>query len=130
MMYETKDRAVELRKQGLTYTEIGKRLGVTRQRIAQCCAGMTKSCFYESAVADVKYSGLKRWMIENKVSPLELMKKMGIYNGNAPTNFKNRLSCKASRQLRMHEIVKILAVTGETFEQLFLNVEEEDIHNV
>lgn len=120
-MHETKDRAVELRKQGLTYTEIGKRLGVTKQRIAQCCAGMTPPRFYERDIADVKYSGLKRWMIENKVSSLELMKRMGIYNGSAPTNFKNRLSGKASRQLRMDEIVKILAVTGETFEQLFLN---------
>ena len=39
-MHETRDAARELRMQCLIFVLLGKRLGMSKQRNAQCCAGM------------------------------------------------------------------------------------------
>lgn len=123
-MYETRDAARELRMQGLTFAEIGKRLGVTKQRVAQCCAGMdskrTAWACHKEDLDGIVYANLKIWMLENKVSIPELMRKIGLDTGSSSSkHFRNRLEGKT--QLPMREIKKILAVTGGTFEQMFGN---------
>ena len=123
-MHETRDAARELRMQGLTFAEIGKRLGVSRQRIAQCCAGMNpEATAWACRIKDLDciiYPNLKKWMLENRVSIPEMMRRIGMdtASGNAK-HFKNRL--KGRTQLPITEIKKILAVTGGTFEQMFEN---------
>ena len=121
-MHETRDAARELRTQGLTFEEIGKRLGVSRQRIAQCCAGMnpeaTAWACHKEDLESIAYVGLKKWMLENRVSVPELMRRIGLDTGSSRSkHFRNRLEGKT--QLPMREIKKILAVTGGTFEQMF-----------
>lgn len=123
-MHETRDAARELRMQGLTFAEIGRRLGVSRQRIAQCCAGMdteaTKWACHKEDLDCIIYTGLKKWMLENKVSIPEMMRRIGLDTGSRRSeHFKNRL--KGTTQLSITEIKKILAVTGGTFEQMFTN---------
>ena len=123
-MYETRDAARELRMQGLTFEEIGKRLGVSRQRVAQCCAGMdpeaTAWACHKEDLDCIIYAGLKRWMYENKVSIPEMMRRIGLDTGSRRSeHFRNRL--KGKPQLTITEIKKILAVTGGTFEQMFKN---------
>ena len=123
-MHETRDAARELRMQGLTFEEIGKRLGVSRQRIAQCCAGMnpeaTVWACHKEDLESIAYAGLKKWMLENRVSVPELMRRIGLDTGSSRSkHFRNRLEGKT--QLPMREIKKILAVTGGTFEQMFTN---------
>ena len=123
-MHETRDAARELRMQGLTFAEIGKRLGVSRQRAAQCCAGMNREATaWACRIKDldcIVYPNLKKWMLENRVSIPEMMRRIGMdtASGNAK-HFKNRL--KGRTQLPITEIKKILAVTGGTFEQMFEN---------
>lgn len=122
-MHETRDAARELRMQGLTFAEIGKRLGVSKQRIAQCCAGMdaemTASACRAKDLNGIIYAGLKKWMLENRVSVPEMMRRIGLDTGSRRSeHFKNRL--KGKTQLSITEIKKILAVTGETFEEVFL----------
>lgn len=121
-MYETRDAARELRMQGLTFAEIGKRLGVSKQRIAQCCAGMnpeqTALACREKDLDCIVYAGLKKWMLENKVSVPEMMRRIGLDTGSRRSEyFKNRL--KGKTRFPITEIKKILAVTGGTFEQMF-----------
>lgn len=121
-MYETRDAARELRMQGLTFAEIGKRLGVSRQRIAQCCAGMnpeqTAWACHKEDLDCIIYAGLRKWMLENKVSVPEMMRRIGLDTGSRRSeNFRKRL--KGKTQLSITEIKKILAVTGGTFEQMF-----------
>ena len=121
-MYETRNAARELRMQGLTFAEIGKRLGVSKQRIAQCCAGMnpeaTAWACHKEDLESIAYVGLKKWMLENRVSVPELMRRIGLDTGSSRSkHFRNRLEGKT--QLPMREIKKILAVTGGTFEQMF-----------
>ena len=123
-MHETRDAARELRMQGLTFEEIGKRLGVSRQRIAQCCAGMnpeaTAWACHKEDLESIAYVGLKKWMLENRVSVPELMRRIGLDTGSSRSkHFRNRLEGKT--QLPISEIKKILAVTGGTFEQMFTN---------
>lgn len=121
-MHETRDAARELRMQGLTFEEIGKRLGVSRQRAKQCCAGMnpeaTARACHKEDLESIVYTGLKKWMLENRVSVPELMRRIGLDTGSRRSEyFKNRL--KGKTQLPITEIKKILAVTGGTFEQMF-----------
>jgi hypothetical protein len=121
-MHETRDAARELRMQGLTFAEIGKRLGVSKQRIAQCCAGMnpeqTAWACHKEDLDCIIYVGLKKWMLENRVSVPEMMRRIGLDTGSSRSeHFKNRL--KGKTQLSITEIKKILAVTGGTFEQMF-----------
>ena len=108
--------------QGLTFAEIGKRLGVSKQRIAQCCAGMnpeqTAWACHKEDLDCIIYVGLKKWMLENRVSVPEMMRRIGLDTGSSRSeHFKNRL--KGKTQLSITEIKKILAVTGGTFEQMF-----------
>lgn len=121
-MHETRDAARELRMQGLTFAEIGKRLGVSRQRIAQCCAGMnpeaTAWACHKEDLDCIIYAGLRKWMLENKVSVPEMMRRIGLDTGSRRSeNFRKRL--KGKTQLSITDIKKILAVTGGTFEQMF-----------
>ena len=123
-MHETRDAARELRMQGLTFEEIGKRLGVSRQRIAQCCAGMnpeaTAWACHKEDLESIAYVGLKKWMLENRVSVPELMRRIGQDTGSRRSeSFRNKL--KGRTQLTITDIKKILAVTGGTFEQMFTN---------
>ena len=123
-MYETRDAARELRMQGLTFEEIGKRLGVSKQRASQCCAGMnpeaTAWACHKEDLDSIIYEGLKKWMLENKVSVPEMMRRIGMDTGSSCSkHFRNRLEGKT--QLPISEIKKILAVTGGTFEQMFAN---------
>lgn len=123
-MHETRDAARELRMQGLTFVEIGKRLGVSRQRIAQCCAGMNPeqtawACRIKNLDCII-YPNLKKWMLENKVSIPEMMRRIGLDTGSRRSeSFRNKL--KGRTQLTITDIKKILAVTGGTFEQMFGN---------
>ena len=121
-MHETRDAARELRMQGLTFEEIGKRLGVSRQRIAQCCAGMNpEHTAWACRIKDLDciiYPNLKKWMLENKVSISEMMRRIGQDTGSMRSeSFRNKL--KGRTQLTITDIKKILAVTGGTFEQMF-----------
>ena len=123
-MHETRDAARELRMQGLTFAEIGKRLGVSKQRAAQCCAGMnperTAWACRKKDLDCIVYANLKIWMLENRVSIPELMRRIGMDTGSSQSKrFRNRLEGKT--QLPITEIKKILAVTGGTFEQMFGN---------
>lgn len=121
-MHETRDAARELRMQGLTFVEIGKRLGVSKQRIAQCCAGMNPehtawACRIKNLECII-YPNLKKWMLENKVSISEMMRRIGQDTGSGRSeSFRNKL--KGRTQLTITDIKKILAVTGGTFEQMF-----------
>ena len=115
-MHETRDAARELRMQGLTFAEIGKRLGVSKQRIAQCCAGMNPEA--TAWACRIIYPNLKKWMLENKVSISEMMRRIGQDTGSRRSeSFRNKL--KGRTQLTITDIKKILAVTGGTFEQMF-----------
>ena len=123
-MHETRDAARELRMQGLTFAEIGKRLGVSRQRIAQCCAGTNpEATAWACRIKDLDciiYPNLKKWMLENKVSISEMMRRIGLDTGSRRSeSFRNKL--KGRTQLTITDIKKILAVTGGTFEQMFTN---------
>lgn len=121
-MHKTRDAARELRMQGLTFAEIGKRLGVSKQRAAQCCAGMnperTAWACHKEDLESIIYAGLKKWMLKNRVSVPEMMRRIGLDTGSSRSkHFRNRLEGKT--QLPITEIKKILAVTGGTFEQMF-----------
>lgn len=123
-MHETRDAARELRMQGLTFEEIGKRLGVSRQRVAQCCAGMNpEATAWACRIKDLDciiYPNLKKWMLENKVSISEMMRRIGQDTGSRRSeSFRNKL--KGRTELKITDIKGILAATGGTFEQMFAN---------
>lgn len=103
---------VEMRLRGLTYQEISDKYGISRQRVY--------SIFNNGVIEKNKksddwvYKGLRRWMLENHITPDELGK---IINAVA-SSVRNKLYGKTDFSLK--EIVAIIKKSGLSFEQLFL----------
>ena len=106
------------RAQGMTYEQIGKKYGVTRQYVYQLIGGETKSCFRGITEKDCIYPNLRKWMNENKVSKTELTRRLF---GNGYANNQNYL-CKwlTGKGYPIKKTIdKFIKVTGLTYEELF-----------
>lgn len=67
------------RAQGMTYEQISKKYGVSRQRIHQIIGGDTdrvKNYFRTLTEKDCIYPNLRKWMNDNKVSKVELSRRI------------------------------------------------------
>lgn len=120
----TKNRevALKMRGEGMTCQQIADELGVTRQRVAQYCAGANVKYYRFCSEKICIYTGLRDWMNENKVNITALLQMIGyVYAPGSNKRWKAKLSGETS--LKIDEIKKILAVTGLTFEQAFGEVE-------
>ena len=120
----TKNReiAIEMRDKGMTFQQIADELGVTRQRVAQYCAGVNAKYYRFYGEKTCIYVGLRDWMNENKVNITVLLQMMGyVFAPESNERWKAKLSSETA--LKIDEIKKILEVTGLTFEQAFGEVE-------
>lgn len=109
-----------LRKQGLTYEDIAKRFGLSRQRIDQICR-RDPNRPYSRKISEKEcvYPNLRKWMTENGVSRSELIRRMGL--DYSIEYFVMRLSrcMKDEEDPKKWFIDKMLEVTGMTYEQMF-----------
>jgi transposase len=109
----------EMRLDGLSYEEIGKKVGLSRQRVHQIiCVSETKRT---SNLDYVIYPGLKKWMKENSINATALQRMM--YQTSNTCRAKQKLSGEV--KFNIHDIKKIIKVSGLTFEELFLTNEEQ-----
>ena len=67
-----------LREAGKTYNEIGEELGVSRQRAHQLVRYVPGDGVHVRALLEIPYTGLREWMLENRVSLSELERRCGI----------------------------------------------------
>ena len=99
-----------LREEGLTYEQIGRVLGVSKQAAHQSL--VPRDGFRLSTVRKVKYVGLRNWMIENRKNISRLEKEIG-----KERCLSNCLTGKF--EPRKKTIDAILRVTGLTYEECF-----------
>lgn len=121
--YEEK---LELREQGLSYTQIAEKLGVSPQAVRQALAKHNPKYFQFVTEKGCIYKGLREWMNENKVSRAELIRRMGYEPlSETHTRFGNYLSGRSD--FRKTNIDGILKVTGMTYEQAFGDPDAVDV---
>ena len=112
----------KLNEEGKNYNEIAAIYGISKQRVFQVLRKGGKRYFRHISNRLVKYTGLRNWMNTNKISFIELITRVfGYYH----TGHYNRL-CRCLRlgSLTLPLIKKILEVTGLTFEECFMEEDE------
>lgn len=124
-MTELTKKYLEARDSGLSYTQIAEMFGVSKQRACQVCAKYQPSKFQFISEKGCIYPNWRKWMNNNKVSKLELIRRMGMCD--SPSAASNRLrsymegKCNPAKSY----IDKLLEVTGMTYEVLFYQEEKE-----
>lgn len=110
---EKKKQILIMRDNGMTYNEIGRRLGVSRQRVHQIATGRKSKPAVKGtsreAVKRIPYVGLREWMLANNVTMTELARWCGLRG----------IALNGNKKLRMATAEKILKVTGLEFEECF-----------
>lgn len=114
MTREEKIRAFAMRLDGMTFEEVAKEFGVTREYIRQICYTPRKHSRRGKDFCCV-YPGLKKWMREHQYSVSRLATEIGIQKSSVA--WTGKLSGK--RNITVKEAKKILAITGLTFEETF-----------
>ena len=101
----------KLHDEGMTYEQIGKCFGISKQAVHQKLERGPTDHFREGATRKVKYIGLREWMINNRVSMTKLEELCSISKAYRPLVGCGQPSKKT--------IDAILAVTGLTYEECF-----------
>ena len=116
---DRKKQMETLLKNGMTYAEIGCRFGISRQRVSQLIGKGNKNYFRAIKCDRCVYVGVRKWLTDNKISVMELTRR--LYGGNGSEGnyrrVKDRLN--GSAELTKTYIDKILKITGLTYEEAF-----------
>lgn len=112
MAKSKRDQAIEMHCRGMSLKEIGTALGVDTSRAWQLIHyDYPGDRFRDKGVNKVRYVGLRKWMLENRVTIAELSRRAGtsdLYN-----------SLCDDHEPRKFTIDAILRVTGMTYEECF-----------
>ena len=115
---ERKKYMQELYDSGMTLKEIGKKVGISSQRVSQIIGGQRRVRFRYHTANKVVYSGLRKWMNENKVSVNELTRR--LYGNSDPESVRRtRDKLWGKHEFTKTYIDKILKITGQTYEEIF-----------
>ena len=107
----------EMRERGLSFTEIGKYLGISRQYAENTYKRLYKFTEKEKAMIDmIAYKNIRKFLYDNKMTFKEFCIKCGASNS---TNSKFYNFMKGDKPGDIYMIRAILKVTGMTFEECF-----------
>lgn len=108
-----------LRDQGLTYREIGKRLGISYQA---AYSGLYMESegdyFHELTEKTCVFTKLREWMNENRVGVTELSRRIGDTE-TKKTFLRLRRTLRGEARMLKDDIDEILRVTGKSYEEMF-----------
>lgn len=116
---------MEMLDQGMSYSEIARKCGVTRQNVyssvkqygRRCNAPVERKKRYIKGIEkQVIYVGLADYLLDNDLTVTGLSRKCGI----DPQTMLRML--RGDQELRKHHIDAILGTTGCTYETLFKEV--------
>lgn len=103
---------------GMTYAEIARKYGVSRQAVQMACGKQDVSKFRPWTEDRCIYPNLRKWLNDNRVSLFEFVRRMeAIPSGH----ITYRYSCyfKGGIYPQKRTIDKMLEVTGLTYEQMW-----------
>lgn len=117
---KNKDIAFELRKQGFTFAEIGEKLGISKQRVAQYFTGqaLNDRHFVVKKTA-CKYPNLRNWLNKEGWSMARLLVQCGYEYDPETARWLTKALTGSGYSLSYDLIKKILNATGLTFEECF-----------
>ena len=118
-----REKARELREQGMTYQKIADELGVTKAYIAQLVSGFNPRYFRAITEEACIYPGLREWMNDNKVGRSELVRRMGKHTWPATVSTLSYVM-RGDHEPTKGTIDSILKVTGMTYEECFGGAED------
>lgn len=106
------------RKSGMTYEQIAKKYGVSRQRVGQACGVSRESSFRPHTSSSCVFVNLRDWLNENLVSRSELVRRTGREVGGVNSEvFRKYLTGRSDPPKRV--IDQLISITGLTYEKLF-----------
>ena len=116
-MSDREQRLLEMVEQGMTYAEIGRAEGISRQRVFQIIGGRQKPHFRELTEKECVYIGIRNWLNEHRMSRAKLAREMYGYYHTTKVPVVN--GALMGSDTSKHTIDAILRVTGLTYEQAF-----------
>lgn len=111
MTKEDKIKAFEMRLDGYTYEEIGKRFGVSKQNVQSMLAAGKNSVIRKKSI----YPAIDNWLIDNRLTWNSLRNMM---SDSVKINDVYKIR-DGKQHLRLDHIKAILRITGMTFEEAF-----------
>lgn len=115
---ETQEYMKSLRREGKTQREIAELTGYSLSRVAQLTNEHDSVRFVVHRTNGCIYTGLRRWLNENKISIWELVERMGYsYSGCTASRIRGAMSGK--RDMRKSEIDAFMRLSGKSYEELF-----------
>lgn len=106
------------RAQGLSYPEIAKKYGVSRQAVQQVCAQRMPSHFKPYTKNEVVYPHLRRRLNKNEITRAEFARRLGrVPRASAVSTVGKWFRGKGYPVKKT--IDKIIAITGLSYEKLF-----------
>jgi hypothetical protein len=116
-MVDRKEQMREMLSQGMTYEEIGREFGISRQRVYQLIGNADTRKFQYFSSERCVYDGLRKYLNENRISTYELARR--CFNSSHPKRHELLSGALKGSNTTKHTIDKILAVTGLTYEEAF-----------
>ena len=111
---------IEMRRNGMTYKEIGDVLGVTSQRIEQILKQEGRKRRFGTDIEKIPYEGLYNWLVANeRVGFSTLAIVMFGNSGNGYNNLARNFCLGRNSRISKKAYDRLLAKTGMTYEQLF-----------
>lgn len=122
-MNERKQQMIQDRKNGMKLEDIARKHGVSRTRVTQILGRQCAKNY--QPVQKCPWPELKRWMNENKISRMELTRRL-YGNGHSGNVAKVQAMIRGEKEPRKWMIDKLLEITGLKYEVLFREEESHD----
>ena len=116
---ELKQHMLKLHNEdNMTFAEIGRHYGVSKQRIHQMIGKSSVYHFKPIPPTSCVFKGIRDWMNENYISKAELCRR--LYTDRSPSNYcRMRVHLLGKNDMRKYDVDRYLKVTGLTYEVAF-----------
>lgn len=115
-----KELVRQMHANGSTMRELASIFGVSYQRIAQVCSGMFERKHVRvQPNAKIIYKGIQNWLFEKQITYKDLAKLLG-YQDHSTTVTRISAKLSGNTELKISDIKKLLALSGMTFEEAFM----------
>lgn len=116
---------IDLYEKGYTQAQIAEKLGISKQAVSEALARRRINYFKPISEKQCKYRNIRKWMNENKVSIIEIVRRFGLLPNTNNHARVRRILC-GDLEPRKIWLIEFSMITGLPVETLF----EEDYEEV